>query len=996
MRKTNDLSNCVKRRNLPIHHSGEQAIFSYEVRKLCCRILLGEKIPDIKNELLQALTARDYHFENRFEQEEKLNQFEHYITRYTKSEGRPIELAKGNEVINILGEDIQLRFDFSVKHGDSIEIAKIRTSSPKSNSCDNESPELYAFLKWAKEKYPSAKTIKATYYYLKGSSDTGARKKVTFDYYDPEATIKKHEMIWSPEIEKKMEEVYQEIIHPVKTCTPNECLSCPQNNLCHYIESSKPSDIPKEVKPVADITLTNSQEEAIDFDSGIARINAGAGAGKTLVVALRIVSLLGKGVKPEDICLLTFTNSGAMEMTERVKSYCSEMGLDIDTEKITSSTFNAFCQSILEEHYEELGFLAPPRVIEDETKCSIIKGIMDHLPKVAEWDYLNFSMNEYSVKGALWSMIDAFALIKKNNFTRWNHNFTLSEPSINTIFDAYEEFNQKLYGANLVEYDDQIAFVFQLLQKNPTLFDNMGFEHIIVDEFQDTDLQQINLLKEMIDTENFKSFMAVGDDSQAIFSFRDTSPEYLIHFFDYFGAGKDFYLLDNHRSTKNIIDMANKINARNVERVEKDLVAIKPEGRTPVVMGHYTQAKEYEWLVEHIKKDVEAGKNPSDICFIGATKYELQKMADLLAKENIPTIMMNPVPYMENSKVLAALAFGESYISGGENGYYDLLNAFTHGALIEETEQEIIDTVENFKTQLSASEHTLETYISLISQLDEEKEDELFQSFLEKLDRIKTMNDLDTYLHDFKLYGQKSAYKKEAKYDGVVLTTAHSSKGLEWDTVYLSLSKFDSEPLHNRNRIKELEERRRLVFVGLTRAKENLYVSGEYTAYGDEKNRVYNQFLRECYEAIGMEFRPDPNQYYLIKKEQQIANAEKRAKAQGVDLNAVAISPQKKKAIEDLDYEFQLAHPGKTLEEVTGLKNVKILEKKDIEYFTAMFAKENALREAEEFLTMHPELKGDSLMLSILSPENNMMTAARIRGVLEIKKEELKEEAKEL
>jgi len=193
-------------------------------------------------------------------------------------------------------------------------------------------------------------------------------------------------------------------------------------------------------------------------------------------------------------------------------------------------------QKILEERYMELGFLAPPDVIDDETKCGVIKEILDKYSPISEWDYLNFTMNMARAKGALWSAVETFAQIKKNGWTRLNHKIEhLSEPSITVLFQAYEDFCNLLKARNLVEYDDQLLMVFDLLKSDPTLFDKMGFRHIVVDEFQDTDLPQIKLLQEMINTPKFKSFLAVGDDSQAIFSFRNTSPEYLIDFFNYFG-----------------------------------------------------------------------------------------------------------------------------------------------------------------------------------------------------------------------------------------------------------------------------------------------------------------------------------------------------------------------------------------------------------------------------------------------------------------------------
>lgn len=956
MRKTSELnkvSSCVKRRAINLSNTSDHALVSGAVKAVTMRLLKGEKIDNITAELDKILEEKGHAFENRTQKERVLEAYDRYIRRYVASEGRKLLFPKGNEVVNLFGEDVIPNFDFYTVNGNNVEVCKIKTSNPGSKKSSQESLELYAMNLWAKKMFPNASKISASYYHLKSKSDTEKNAVFATDYYDANSTEKHHEQIYDASRESFFEEQYKELS---SGCSLEDCAECPQNNICNYIGSKKPSEEPKAVKPVADISLSTSQEEAIAHNSGIGRINAGAGAGKTLVVAMNVVSLLMGGADPSDICLLTFTNSGALEMTERIQAYCNELGLNVDTSLITSATFNSFCQKIIEERYADLGFLAPPAVIDDETKCGIVKEILDKYSPIEEWDYLNFTMDLPKAKGALWNAVELFTRIKKNGWTRLHNEVKgLSEHSKDTLFKAYDDFNNLLKARNIVEYDDQILMTFELLHADPTLFDRMGYKHIIVDEFQDTDLPQIHLLQEMIDTPKFKSFLAVGDDSQAIFSFRDTSPEYLINFFHYFGgSGKDYYLLENHRSQAEIIKMGNRINAMNTKRVEKDLVPTKSSKAIPFVQGFYSQDEEYEFIANEIEKKIKSGINQSDICFIGYTKYELQKMADLLAKKDIPVVLMNPEPYIENSRVKSILSFAESYHYGTTAGILELLNIYSGNTLLENyTDLELNRLIEDFRLELTNTPQSKQGFMDIIAQLDPDKEDEVFQSFLEKLESKNTLNELYRYLHDFELYGRKSAYKKEAKYDGVVLTTAHSSKGLEWDHVYCSVTKFDGERYHRlRHTDPEVEERRRLLFVTITRAREELCVTGDYTAYNNEKEgRVINQYLRNCYNAVDKEMDVDFNEYFIRQKKAQLAAKKSKAKASGVELSDIVKKTSRKdKLAKTLEEEFAKANPGKDFYIEQGFPNVDFLEEKDIKEYIEIYAKQNAVTELKDIV----------------------------------------------
>ncbi len=388
----------------------------------------------------------------------------------------------------------------------------------------------------------------------------------------------------------------------------------------------------------------------------------------------------------------------------------------------------------------------------------------------------------------------------------------------------------------------------------------MGIKHVIVDEFQDSNEGQMDFIKTIIDTPNFESLMVVGDDSQAIFGFRDTSPKYIIDFYDILKRkGQDFYLLENHRSTPEIIDFANKLNDLNTCKVAKSLIATRPHGMKPVARGFFNREQEYEYIKDSIEKKIKNGTKPEDIAFIASTKNELLKMASILTEAGIPSVLLNPEPLMENSKVLAAIDMIK-FINNPTLTECEMnwLNCLNRNMLLTKSDKEIQTYLAQAKAQIEIlknypEKQKMETICQMLEALDED--DEVYENFVDTLKGKNTVKKLVQYCMDFELYGAECAYKRQSDYPGVVLTTAHSSKGLEWPIVYNSITKYDSPEIRKKKPL--LEEKRRLLFVSSTRARDELYITGEYVAYGAKDDRTYNKFLIEAYQILGQDFQPN-------------------------------------------------------------------------------------------------------------------------------------------
>lgn len=819
---------------------------------------------------------------------------------------------------------------------DTIHVVKINTGKPNLSKIGAfKRKDLYALMQYGRKLIPSGKqaTVKAEIHFLRNKGDTTECIEKLYDekniicvsseygLLNPSRVCTKRSCmasgVFSEEdcpyngtnclcIKKDVQSEYDKDMHELfkkeDECSEEDCAMCSLNAICHYKKAPLSLKVAKAAKSINDLDLSEDQEKAIAFEEGILKINAGAGAGKTVVVAARTAVMLSKGVEPEKLLLITFTNTGANEMKERIQMYCDDFGLSIDFDKLIVTTFNAFGQMIIDEEWSNLGYTEKPTLIDDVERYGILADLLEAntIPGI---DYRNFNSvkTKTSGKGALEITKSVFNIIKSYNLSYCEEDIKLlkeklgrdlrflKEESVKPLFDLYDKYYMVLKAENLIEYQDQENLVFEVLRYNPYFLEDLGIEHVIIDEFQDTSEKQMNLIKEIVNSKNFKSLMVVGDDSQAIFGFRDTTPEYIIHFFENLGMeGEEIYLTENHRSTPEILDVANKVNDLNKEKVIKELNASRAKGKKPIVLGFHDKDEEYEFIVNEMAKKIDAGAKPEDIAFIASNKTELMEMAALLRDEGIPSVMLNPEPLLENSRVIAALALvrwlNEPTATKEAFVYANCLNK---GTLLSYTDEEINDYLETLEEAkkykaLKGDEKKKEYLLELLNNLDED--DEIYQSFLSTIEH-KRLNKIVEYCSLFEEYGQTTAIRRQREYSGVVLTTAHSSKGLEWPIVFNSISKYYTKEIGNlgyRNRLSAIEERRRLLFVSATRARDILYITGKYVCYGSQKDGyVYNPFLKELYDIVGQSFMPAPRskeEKELVKKELEKAREERRAR----------------------------------------------------------------------------------------------------------------------
>ncbi len=841
------------------------------------------------------------------------------LNRYFSSEKRvPIEAPES--VMDIWGTEVVVNpdaiFTMNSPTEKRIEVVKYFNKKPDvSQSAQNLS--LYAMLFYGKQVaemlYPGENIrVNASFYFLRKHNDRKNPLHPEDENYDLDFFMTKggrnivtlSDLNLGDEIDEakrvtQLDVTYHNLFQQFKAgtdivCTAAVCKYCSLYGACSRIQTKSP--IPSVPKGSTEVEYTDEQKAVIDFDGGVLRVNAGAGTGKTMTVAGRVVANFKKGMKPEELVLISFTNAAAKEMNDRVIALCEKKakditekiielcdaeGVKIEKEKINIMTFNSLGDKYLKDNAMLLGYSEEPTLIED-SKCG---EIIEELLLGTEIEGLNYTylrLDEFRAKGGIAVTKEVFRAFKMYEITpknlAKNMDFLLeklegvkefvNESIIRDLYPLFGQYEAVLREKNLIDYTDQELAFKRINAIEPEYFKHTGYKEVIVDEFQDSNAPQLDIIRILMKSNTFNNLVVVGDDAQSIYGFRGSSPYNIIHLEQLLGIEiHDLFLTKNFRSTPQIIDLANKVNDLNTQRIKKNLVSCKGNGVGVMVKAYKTTEEEYGAIVSKIKAMVISGKRkPEDIAFIARNKGELEKMQELLDAEHIDSTILVPEIVKDNSRVKAVI--GLYYFlttEGDESGIVTYVNECMDGGWFDITDAERTKYLTEYSTfaaafRDSSPEEKLEAFKELVNRIPGTKNDEVFASFIEVLGMNHTWSAICSYLYAFDVYGDSNSVSKKEKYAGVTLTTAHSSKGLEWPVVFASISKFDKESLHAPDSLPKVEEERRLLFVTITRAKDELYVSGKYYSYGtyatcvDKKNpgTNLNIYLKDLYRILHM------------------------------------------------------------------------------------------------------------------------------------------------
>lgn len=755
------------------------------------------------------------------------------------------------EDVVIQNTPVTVYVDGIVETDDTVKVVQIKTSSniKEGNSKNSIKNNLEAFClyHWGVKNFPN-KTVEVNIFDI---------KKLETYAFDSSYESNQHiRNLFDLQV-KAIENAESQ--DGIISTNSSSCFGCKHINICalsgkNITLQKNSNNLPQSARS---LSLTKEQHKAIMFNEGVMRINAGAGSGKTLVIALRTLELLKKGNLPEEILLMTFTNKATQEMLQRVEKWVNEEGLNVDVSKIKIQTFNSFCYDIVKANFKELGYTNEPKVSNGIDRLKIIEEIL--IPFAQRNDlflhYQNPFLNTRSAKGALVLSQEILDEIESTSI-----DFYLKKPDLmNTIKkgvhvesreliteadivsfvkELYEKYTQEMKKRGIISFNGQI----QLALKSLDINNPYKFKHIIVDEFQDTSVIQIDLILKLIESDNFKSLMVVGDDAQAIYGFRYASKDNLIDFNLFFDEVKDLKLETNFRSTNQIVSFANKLNDLNIKKINKKLKSNGIEGTPPTIVFDEDIEVISSKIVDTIK-ELKDKYQYKDIAIISRSKKEIIDIQKALSLNDIPSIIDVPESLIKNPDFLFSLSLLDDLINQNNTSwayYYliktndkfisldrankkNLLNETRENVLLRAKELEELDNEKDEQDETGMLKDQF--YMDILREVCEEvickKIEEIYVSNGENIQQ--TLRELK----DMLLYQDQTTFLRDVdNYDAITLTTAHTSKGKEYDVVivlldgfiYLEDKSFETKGIN--------DEERRVLYVSITRAKKELFMFG--------------------------------------------------------------------------------------------------------------------------------------------------------------------------
>ncbi|MDN6839937.1 MAG: DNA helicase PcrA, partial [Tetragenococcus halophilus] len=612
--------------------------------------------------------------------------------------------------------------------------------------------------------------------------------------------------------------------------------------------------------------MNQKQEEAIITTEGPLLLMAGAGSGKTRVLTHRIAYLIEeKSVNPWNILAITFTNKAAKEMKERVKGL-----LDVQAEGIWVSTFHAMCVRILRKDVDLIGYSQNFTIVDPAEQRTLMKNVLKTL---------DIDPKKYDPRGILGNISNAKnALLTPEEYQQRQGSYFEE-----VVGRCYEMYQKELRKNQSMDFDDLIMNTITLLKNNEEVLQyyQNKFQYIHVDEYQDTNHAQyilVNLLAKRL-----KNLCVVGDADQSIYGWRGADMQNILDFEKDYPEAQTIYLEQNYRSTKNILQAANQVITNNQNRKDKNLWTDNTAGQTISYYRGDSERDEAQFVVKNIQQTIDAEeKEYGDFAVLYRTNAQSRVIEEMLLKANIPYTMVGGHKFYDRKEIkdvlayLNAIANPEDSLSlariinvpkrGIGPGTLEKLNDFAdfNGMpLLEATENIELsnisgkvmkklkafgDMMVNFNqmipylsmTELTEevlqksgyydelkSQNTLEAQARL-ENLDEfltvtQEFDKQYENQAEE-DRESPENKLTVFLNDLSLLSDVDQYEEESS--EVTLMTLHAAKGLEFPVVFLIGMEENIFPLA-RAAIEEseLEEERRLAYVGITRAEEKLYLT---------------------------------------------------------------------------------------------------------------------------------------------------------------------------
>ena len=627
-------------------------------------------------------------------------------------------------------------------------------------------------------------------------------------------------------------------------------------------------------------SMNDMQREAVFHTEGPLLILAGAGSGKTTVLVNRIAYIIKAGLaEPWQILAITFTNKAAGELKDRIEAVCGE-----GSDEVWAATFHSTCARILRRWGDRLGFTSHFTIYDTDDSRRLMKEILKQLDideKFLPHKTVLAEISKY--KDKMKSPKDVKAMASFDSRLRF-------------IADAYELYQQRMLTSDAMDFDDLICYTIRLFEQNEDVleFYQRRFKYIMVDEYQDTNKSQYSLISLLSRKRN--NLCVVGDDDQSIYRFRGATIENILSFENEFKGSRVIRLEQNYRSTGNILDAANNVIKNNIERKGKTLWTENPTGERVTLHTAASERDEAVFISKTILDGVAAGRSFSDYAILYRMNAQSNVIEQALSRSGIPhrvigghrfydreeikdmtsylQVINNPHDDIRLRRIInkpkraigdTTMAKAAEIAAGvGESVYTVIKNASDYPALARSASKlmDFVKLIDGFIEAYESGDYSLAELYNLILEhtdykayLTREKDD--YEQRIENIDELLSNiikfqedygdeADLGSFLEEISLMTDIDNYDSAS--ESVVMMTLHAAKGLEFPVVFIPGMEEGVFPsMQTIIEASELNEERRLAYVGITRAKEKLYLikSRERMLFGSTTHNRESRFATE-------------------------------------------------------------------------------------------------------------------------------------------------------
>ena len=613
--------------------------------------------------------------------------------------------------------------------------------------------------------------------------------------------------------------------------------------------------------------LNDEQIEAVKHNEGPCLVLAGAGSGKTKVLTNRIAYLIENGVRDYNILAITFTNKAAKEMRDRVYNLVGDVASFI-------GTFHSLGLRIIRENCGYLNLPSNFSIIDSDDVLTVIKKILKDM---------NLDTKQYSPS----YIRNRISFIKNQMLSEMELDKFFNTPIDKIVVDVYYKYNERLIASAAVDFDDLLLMPVRLFEHNKEILEHYQerYKYILIDEYQDTNPVQYKLSKLL--ASKYKNIFVVGDMNQSIYAFRQADYHNIVNFEKDYANAKTIKLEHNYRSTNNILNAANDVISHNKERKDLRLYSDKGDGPKITYLRSYDEKHEISLVIDEINKLYLDGYEPKDVAILYRTNAQSRAIEEVFASKGIPYKIYGSYYFYNRKEIKDLISYLKLIYNDkdeislrriinvpkrgiGDSAIKDIelranLNQCSmYDALESKKELEFKDIIESIKKtseNLSLTE-LIDEVLDKSGMKKELGDSHLIEdeTRLENLMEFKSITasyeertgsvNLGDFLEEISLVSDQANHTEDGNV--VTLMTLHSAKGLEFPVVFMVGMEEGIFP-HNMSIMEDnIEEERRLCYVGITRAKEKLYLTNakRRMLYGKDQMNVPSRFIAEIKDDL--------------------------------------------------------------------------------------------------------------------------------------------------